>query len=139
MKSIPDWHDSVLVATYNIFIRWKSTHSAHWSYDPVPLQLPLWPWCCKSKGCDNYCRTENLTQSTWTNSPKFDGKLLWFHSYENFCKSNFCNDHVITKITKILYYEKLELYGMLFTETKYLKVAVSIEMQVLFKKNTIQP
>ena len=73
---------------------------------------------------------------------KFNGKLLWFHSYKKFRKYNFCNDHVITKITKItkiLYYKKLELYGMLFMETKYLKVAVSIEMQVLFKKNSIQP
>ena len=84
-----------------------------------------------------FCSEHTIAFSS--HKPKFDGKLLWFHSYKNFRKYNFCNDHVITKLTKILYYEKLELYGMLFTKTKYLKVAVSIEMQVLFKKNTIQP
>ena len=30
---------------------------------------------------------------------------------QNFRKYNFRNDHVITKITKIFYYENLELYG----------------------------
>ena len=35
---------------------------------------------------------------------------------QKFRKYNFCNDHVITKITKIFYYKNLELYGV--TESK---------------------
>ena len=33
-------------------------------------------------------------------------------SIKYFHKHNFRNDHVVTKITKIFYYENLELYGI---------------------------
>ena len=33
-------------------------------------------------------------------------------SIKYFRKYNFRNDHVVTKITKIFYYENLELYGI---------------------------
>ena len=39
-----------------------------------------------------------------------------FDSIKYFCKYNFRNDHVVTKITKIFYYENLELYGILSVE-----------------------
>ena len=74
--------------------------------------LPLW----NASDYDNHCKTKNLT---WPNSP------VWWQTYivpntdihnimtiENFCKYNFHNDHVITKITKIFYYENLEPYGI---------------------------
>ena len=33
-------------------------------------------------------------------------------STKYFCKHNFRNDHAVTKITKIFYYENLEPYGI---------------------------
>ena len=35
----------------------------------------------------------------------------WSDSYKFFCKCNFCNDNVITKIMKVFHYENLKLYG----------------------------
>ena len=108
------WMGQQCVGSY-VHILDESLHSVlRWSHDPLPSPLLLWPWYCKSKGCDNYCKTEDLTQSTWTNSPKYGGKLLWFHSYENNCKYNFHNNHVIIKIIKNFYYKYLELYSILF-------------------------
>ena len=96
----------------------------HWNREPLPSPSPLWLWCCKCKGCDNYCRTQNLTQSTWTNPPKFGSKLLWSCLYENFHKFNFCNDHVILKIMNIFYYE---IWGNQYLQVDYLCSGLSCE------------
>ena len=36
----------------------------------------------------------------------------------HFRKHNFRNDHIVTKITKIFYYENLELYGRMLKELR---------------------
>ena len=55
---------------------------------------------------------------TW-NTHLFDARLtsclvpkVSIDSTKYFRKYNFRNDHVVTKITKIFYYENLELYGI---------------------------
>ena len=63
--------------------------------------------------CDHGARQKREHDSKYLNKiTNLVEKLLWSHSQKKFRKYNFHNDQVITKITKIFYYENLELYSM---------------------------
>jgi len=42
----------------------------------------------------------------------YNTELFTAHQILNFRKKNFCRVDIVTKITKIFYYENLELYGI---------------------------
>ena len=107
IKSSTGWDNSMLLATY---AGWKSTFSAHWSHDPIVLAIPtVTCWLWQSLKCLN-----KLTD--------FKAYLLYivpsidiYNMNKIFCKHDFCNDHVITKIMKIFCYENFEIYDRLTT------------------------
>ena len=80
----------------------------------------------RAKSCHVVCREAGdkcYIQSIWheilTYLTPADARLtlclvpkVSIDSTKYFRKHNFRNDHVVTKITKIFYYENLELYGM---------------------------
>ena len=71
-----------------------------------------------SEGYNNHCRTKNFTWSTWTNSPIWRQTSAYITDIHNnimnlTINKNFCNDHVITKIS---FYKNLEPYSSMYYE-----------------------
>ena len=106
VESIMGWDNSVLVAICIMYIGWNLHTVLAEAMTDCPHDCTV--TCCKSEA-EQRTWLKGLKQTHW-----LDGKLIWCNLFENHCKYNFHDDHVITKMRKIFYYTAYETMQYFF-------------------------